>query len=73
MALTKIKTESPDKVLKGADYNEAQLARVAHVNEIVDQFSALAKAIPALTGTGTTADRLTAIESKFNALLVALA
>lgn len=73
MALTKIKTENPDKVLKGANYNEAQLARVAHVNEIVDQFSTLAKAIPALTGSGTTAERLTAIESKFNALLVALA
>lgn len=72
MALTKIKTESPDKVLKGADYNEAQLARVAHVNEIVDQFSTLAKAIPALTGSGTTADRLTALEARFNALLTAL-
>lgn len=73
MALTRIKTESPDKVLKAADYNEGQLARVAHVNEIVDQLSALAKAIPALTGTGTNTDRLLAIESKFNALLVALA
>jgi len=73
MALTKIKTESPDKILEKADYNEAQLARVAHVNEIVNQLSTIAKAIPALSGTGTTADRLTAIESKFNALLTALA
>jgi len=73
MALTKIKTESPDKVLKGANYNEAQLARVAHVNEIVDQFSDLAKLIPTFNPADTTAQRLTALEATLTALKTALA
>jgi hypothetical protein len=73
MALTKIKTESPDKVLKGANYNEAQLARVAHVNEIVDQFSDLAKLIPTFNSGDTTTQRLTALEATLTALKTALA
>lgn len=72
MALTKIKTESPDKVLKGANYNEAQLARVAHVNELVDQISTVAAAIPTFNPLGTTAQRLTAIETALTALKTAL-
>lgn len=72
MALTKIKTESPDKVLKGANYNEAQLARVAHVNELVDQISSVAAQIPTFNSGGTTAQRLTAIETALTALKTAL-
>lgn len=72
MALTKIKTESPDKVLKGANYNEAQLARVAHVNELVDQISSVAAQIPTFNSLGTTAQRLTAIETALTALKTAL-
>lgn len=72
MALTKIKTESPDKVLKGANYNEAQLARVAHVNELVDQISSVAAQIPTFNPGGTTTQRLTAIETALTALKTAL-
>ena len=73
MALTKIKTESPDKILKAADYNESQLARVAHVNDVIDQLSDLAKGLPALNPTGTTTQRLTAIEAAITALAQKLA
>jgi len=87
MALTKIKTESPDLVLKAAPYNENQLARVGHLNSLIDELASKATTVGTITsanlvgvdGTGSNAAplveteaRLDAIEAKLNALITAL-
>ena len=87
MSLTKIETTSPDAILKKAPYNEAQLARVAHINAVIDELAEKAATIGTITspnlvgvdGTGNNAAslagteaRLDAIEAKLNALITAL-
>jgi hypothetical protein len=84
MPQVKVGVTSPDLVLKRADYSESALARIAHVNEAIrllkEDVSAVG-VLPATTNlTATTVNglrveveaRLDAIETKLNALIVAL-
>lgn len=84
MAQTKVGVSSPDPVLQRASYAETALARIAHVNEAIRLVRADVDAVGALPAstnlTATTVNglrveveaRLDAIETKLNALIVAL-
>ena len=84
MAEIKVGVKNPDLVLKKADYSEAALARIAHVNEAIRLMKADVIAVGALEAqtalAGTTVNalraevevRLQTIEAKLNALILAL-
>jgi hypothetical protein len=84
MALEKIKVVSPDLIVKRADYSEAALAKIAHVNFAITQITDAVSNVGVLgTTTALTAttvaplraqveDRLDAIEAKLDALIKAL-
>jgi hypothetical protein len=84
MALTKLTLKSEDSILRKAKDFEYTFARIAHVNEVLNKVSSSVKTVgvlPASTNlTGSTVAplrdeveaRLDAIESKLNALILAL-
>jgi len=85
MALQKYKTNSPNDLLAKAPYNESALARIAHVNDLVEKLNTKATSLPAEIGatpnlTGSTVSvlkdqtevRLDVIEAKIDALIAAL-
>jgi hypothetical protein len=85
MPQVKVGVASPDPVLQRADYSEAALARIAHVNEAIRLLKADCSAVgqlPAytnITGQSSVAGlqtevnaKLAAITAKLNALIVAL-
>lgn len=85
MALQKYKTSSPNEVLAKSPYNESALARIAHVNDLVEKLNTKATELPAAIGatpdlTGANVDdlrdeteaRLDVIEAKIDALIAAL-
>lgn len=85
MALQKYKTSSPNEVLAKSPYNESALARIAHVNDLVEKLNTKATSLPAEIGVttlmvGLTVDdlrveaeaRLDLIEAKIDALIAAL-
>ena len=84
MPQVKVGVASPDPVLQRADYSEAALARIAHVNEAIRLLKADCSAVgqlPAYTNISQTTvlglqaevnTKLAAITEKLNALIVAL-
>lgn len=84
MPQVKVGVSSPDPVLQRSPYAEAALARIAHVNEAVRLLKADVAAVgvlPASTNLAATTvnglrveveARLDSIETKLNALIIAL-
>ena len=55
MALNKIYPASPDSLIKSGKYSEAALARIAHVNNVIDQLTEIATEINTITPVSYTA------------------
>jgi hypothetical protein len=83
MSIILFKAESPDPTLQKRNYEEGQLARLAHVNELADQIKSQISKIEklgdtvSLTTAWTTSQpivesRLDAIEAKLDAIITAL-